>query len=692
MIGFPEWIGRGVLGLAMAVCAANAAHAAQRDPLDAQALRAEVAKESALPKARPLPRTAFLASSELVGAWLSPDGRRVAWLREEGRNRALWVAPMQGGKPVRLLPNTEATSLAWSRDGRWVFLESPRQVFALAMAGQGGSRAIAKLGGRWPREMLGADPSLPAAVLVRESPPVVSRLPKRWRVLRIDAQGHETLVREDAKQLVDVAFDARGRLAFFTRVENAQYAVYRMRGNTPVRALRCVDLERCVLIAASAEGSTATLITDVGANYRRVARLEADDTLTTLHTDPRGEADVQDVALDPLTHAPSIVGYRSTIAANHGLTPDAQRHVARIEARWPDRNLRIDVGATHWLVHERAPTMKGERLHAYDPATGAFRDVLVDVGTRWRGKPAPALDQVALSRKIPFAYRASDGMPIHGYVLVPHGVDPARAPLIAHVHGGPFSRFGPEFSSVSQMLANRGYVVFEPNFRGSTGFGRAFMRAGKGDFGNGRVQQDIVDGVRFLAANGIGDASKAGIVGASFGGYSTLIGLTFQPDLFRVGVAAVPPADFGWVLRWYAQSVDQMAPGIPMSTSMRLLDLDPADPKVIERLRAQSPIANADRMSRPLLLLAGAEDERVPIRSVLHYAAALQVRNKDVTLLVDPDARHSVSDPRTREAYLYLIERLLHRRLGGGAPEAPSAGLKATLGKDLLLRGSDFSD
>ena len=152
----------------------------------------------------------------------------------------------------------------------------------------------------------------------------------------------------------------------------------------------------------------------------------------------------------------------------------------------------------------------------------------------------------------------------------------------------------------------------------------------------------------------------------------------------------MPPADVGWVLRWYAQSVDQMAPGIPMSTSMRLLDLDPADPAVIERLRKQSPIANADRMSRPLLLLAGADDERVPIRSVLHYAAALQVHDKDVTLLVDPEGRHSVADPRTREAYLYLIERLLHRRLGGGAPEAPPAALQEFMKRNLRLRGTDF--
>ncbi|MGO4551894.1 prolyl oligopeptidase family serine peptidase [Lysobacter sp. 2RAF19] len=688
MIRIPKWFGQGLLAFAMAVCGTAMA----QEALDVHALQAAVAAERAQPRAPQLPRIAFLATSSLDAAWLSPDGRRVAWLRDEGRNRALWIASTSGGAPVRTLANTDAQELAWSRDGRWLFLQSTRQVFALAMAGQGGSGAIAKLGGRWPRTLIAADPVLPAAILVLESPPVVSRLERRWRVFRIDAHGKQTLLREDTRQIVDVAFDARGQLAFFTRVADAQYTVFRVRGARIAPALRCVDLERCTLLAASADGRTATLLTDVGSNLRRLARLEADDTLTTLHVDPQGVADMQDVAIDARTQQPIIAGYRTPTPANHGLTPDAQRHVARIQAHWPQRNLRIEVGTTRWLVRERAGTMKGERLHVYDPATGAFADLLNDNATLWRGKPAPVLPERALSRKIPFVYRASDGMALHGYVLVPHGVDPARAPIVANVHGGPFAHVGPEFSSVSQLLANRGYVVFEPNFRGSTGFGRAYMRAGKGDFGNGRVQQDIVEGVRFLAGNGMGDVSRAGIVGASFGGYSTLLGVTFQPDLFRAGVAAVPPADLGWVLRWYSRSVDQMAPGIPMSTSMRLLDMDPADAGVAARLRAQSPIAHAAELSRPVLLLAGGDDERVPIRSVLHYAAALQSHGKDVSLFVDQDARHSVADPRTREAYLYLIERMLHRRLGGDAPEPPDAGLRATLAKQMRLKGSDFRD
>ena len=262
---------------------------------------------------------------------------------------------------------------------------------------------------------------------------------------------------------------------------------------------------------------------------------------------------------------------------------------------------------------------------------------------------------------------------------------------MAHVHGGPFNLARPEFSSTGQLLANRGYIVFEPNFRGSTGLGRDYLFSAHGDFGNGRVQQDIVDGVRFLLAQGIGDPSRVGIDGASFGGYSALQGVTFQPELFKVGIAAVPPADFGWVLRWYSHSADQFTDGIPMSTTMRLLSLDPADPGIAERLRVQSPIANADKLSRPLLLLAGADDERVPIRSVTHYAAKLKSLGKDFSLFIDAEGRHQLEDPRTREAYLYLMEEFLHRRLGGAAPKPPGKPLREHLRRNLQVKGSDLS-
>lgn len=673
--------------VALLLCLCGRTHADE-----SSALRAAIAAERARAPAPVYARADFLARPALLGAWLSPDGRKVAYLLQGERNRGVWLLPTAGGAPRRLLAHTEAAELSWSRDGRWLFLQSPQQLYALAAAGQAGSGAIAKLGGRWPRSFETVDPIRPAAAIVLESPPRVSRLARRWRLYRIDLQGRQTLLHESAREIVDSAFDADGRLSHLTLVEGEGYTIYRKDGARLRATMRCTRLQRCSPLASDADG--LWLSTDAGHGFLRLARLDGDGILRTAHADPRAQADLDQVVLEPLSRQPLIAAYRSTVAANYGLTPQAQRAVAAIEDRYRGRNLCIEVGSgvgARWLVHERAGSQKGERLHLYDPAGGGFREILADAGFRHGRSALARIPEAALARKIAFAYRGSDGMRLYGFVSVPPGMDAARAPLVANVHGGPFNLTRPEFSAQTQLLVNRGYAVFEPNFRGSTGHGRDYMSAGRGDFGNGRVQQDIVEGVRYLLAQGVGDGERVGIVGASFGGYSALQGVTFQPELFKVAVAAVPPADFGWVLRSYARSQDQLARGIPLSVTMRQLALDPADPAIAERLRAQSPVANAQRLRRPVLLLAGGDDERVPIRSVLHYAATLRALDKDVSLFVDAQGGHQLVDPRTREAYLFLLESLLHRRLGGAAPRPPDAELRAHLRRNLRLAGRDLA-
>ncbi|MGH8075927.1 MAG: TolB family protein, partial [Lysobacter sp.] len=290
-------------------------------------------------------RTTFLARPALRDIALSPDGRNVAYLREEGRNRSLWFLSTAGGAPKRVLAHGDAAALAWSRDGRWLLLETPKQVFALAAAGQTGSGAIAALGGRARREFVAVDPSLPAAIVILERPPIVSREAKRWRLYRVDMHGRQTLLREDSKEIVDFAFDPRGRLAFLLRAEGEGHVVYRVDASGRLRvALRCVREERCMLLATTNNGRDVFMRTNAGGNFQRLSRLEANGTLTALHVDPRGEADVQDIVLDPITQQPMIVSYGSTVAASHGLTEQAKRHVDAINRRFPQRNLRIEAG------------------------------------------------------------------------------------------------------------------------------------------------------------------------------------------------------------------------------------------------------------------------------------------------------------------------------------------------------------
>ena len=344
--------------------------------------------------------------------------------------------------------------------------------------------------------------------------------------------------------------------------------------------------------------------------------------------------------------------------------------MADIARRFPGRDLGLQVGsgpAARWLVSERAATLRDPRLHLYDPRNGSLRRILDEPGIGTKSPP-----EAALARKLAIAYTASDGMRVHGFVLLPPGVDVARAPLVTQVHGGPINHFRAGFDGTAQFLANRGYVVFQSNFRGSTGHGRDYVFAPKGDYGNGRVQQDIVEGVRWLLARGIGDAKRVGIVGHSFGGYSALLGLTFQPDLFKVGVAGAPPADLGWSMRWLVRSGSQGdLPDRSLRHTLRALSLDSTDSATHARLHAQSPQANAAKMRRPLLIIAGGADRTVAIREVANYSATLKALGRPLTLLVEPGGGHSPVDPIPREAYLFAMETMLQRHLGGPAPEQP---------------------
>jgi dienelactone hydrolase len=568
-------------------------------------------------------------------------------------------------------------------------------VYALAMAGQPGSGVVAEVGGRSRREFLDVDPWRPAAVLLMQRPPMASASPRRWVLLRASVGGRLERLLDSPRDIVDVAFAPDGTPSHLLLAIGEDHAlVHRTTDGRWRQLARCRESRQCRFVGTQ-DGRTLLLRTNLGSDRTRLAALAPDGALRTLHADPRGEADLGEVVLDPVDATPLVAGYRSTVAAQYALAPSAQAALAAVARRFPGSTPALEAGhgdGASWLLHERRPTLRGERLHLLDPRTRRSVELLPALGYLDARKAVPRPPEAAMARQVPVAWTASDGLRLHGFVWLPPGLDAARTPLVVSVHGGPFGQVAPDFSTSAQFLANRGYVVFAPNFRSSTGHGRHYVLSAHGDFGgDGRVQRDIVEGTRWLLAQGIGDAQRVGIVGASFGGYSTLLGLSFQPDLFKVGVASVPPTDFGFVIREYIGSGKELTPGVPMAATMRHLGVDPADRALMARLHAGSPVANVARMQRPLLLLAGGEDDRVPIRGVTDYAARLRRLGRDVSLLVDADAGHSAADPRTREAYLYLQELLLHRHLGGAAPAPPGALLHAHMQRSLRIASPEVA-
>jgi dipeptidyl aminopeptidase/acylaminoacyl peptidase len=378
--------------------------------------------------------------------------------------------------------------------------------------------------------------------------------------------------------------------------------------------------------------------------------------------DPRNGS-VEPVCKDPVGEVDFITAVYSDITGDllaTIYTGDRQRirfHDAqfrkdhdRIRAAIPDGELTV-VSRTQdenrWLYRVTSDVDPGS-IYLYDRTTGQ-----VDLVYR----TYPNLPREHLARMEPFRYTARDGLEIPGYLTIPRGVEPRNLALVVRPHGGPWIRDYWSFNADVQFLANRGYAVFQPNFRGSSGYGRAFMDAGNHELGTGHMQHDITDGVRHLIAQGLVDPDRIAIVGASYGGYAALSGLAFTPKLYAAGVSEVGFSNLVTLIEsfpaWWGRSTWQVRVG------------DPDDPGDRERLLEHSPLFSAHRIAVPLLVVHGANDPRVRKSESDQIVVVLRELGRPVEYLVLPDEGHEITGRENRLAVAYTVERFLAEHLGG---------------------------
>jgi dipeptidyl aminopeptidase/acylaminoacyl peptidase len=268
----------------------------------------------------------------------------------------------------------------------------------------------------------------------------------------------------------------------------------------------------------------------------------------------------------------------------------------------------------------------------------------------------PVLETPKLANTQPISYESRDGLTIHGYLTLPLGVPPKNLPVVLLVHGGPWSRDRWGYYDTVQWLANRGYVVLQVNYRGSTGYGRKFVVASYKEWG-GKMHADLVDGVNWLIGEGIADSKKVAIMGSSYGGYATLVGLTFTPDLFVAGVSRVGISNLisemkSWPPYW-----------MPLRAMFALRVGDPA--KEEDLLKARSPLFFVDRIKAPLLIAHSANDVRVVVQESEQIVEAMRKTNKPVEYLVYGDEGHSLKRPANKFHFYAKTEEFLARHLGG---------------------------
>jgi dipeptidyl aminopeptidase/acylaminoacyl peptidase len=277
------------------------------------------------------------------------------------------------------------------------------------------------------------------------------------------------------------------------------------------------------------------------------------------------------------------------------------------------------------------------------------------------GSAYPAIKPEQMGRQEPVRYKARDGMEIPALLTLPPGGRRDKLPMVVLVHGGPHARaaiwgFNPEV----QFLATRGYAVLEPDFRGSTGYGGAHFHAGWKQWGLA-MQDDVADGVQWAVAKGYADPGRVCIAGASYGGYSALMGLVNDPGLYKCGVSWLGVTDIGLLFTgtW------SVAPDIPaafrkygMPELIGNQDTDAA------RFKATSPLHQAARITQPLLLAYGGADKRVPLHHGEKFRAAVKKTNPDVEWIEYHAEAHGWALPENRIDFWTRVEKFLNRNIG----------------------------
>jgi len=365
----------------------------------------------------------------------------------------------------------------------------------------------------------------------------------------------------------------------------------------------------------------------------------------TIYENP--EVDVDSLAFSKKRKVLTYAEYTTWRKERKYLDPQTQEMYSTIEQKLPGYQVDL-VGNDHeenkFVVAATSDRTPGSR-YLFDAKTKELTK-LVDV--------APWLKEDQLAAMKPIEYKSRDGLTIHGYLTLPLGRDPKNLPTVMIPHGGPWARDEWGYDPEVQFLANRGYAVLQVNFRGSTGCGRKFWEASFKQWGK-TMQDDLTDGVQWLIKQGIADPKRVAIYGGSYGGYATLAGVTYTPDLYAAAVDYVGISNLFTFMKtippYWKPFLDQMHEMVG----------DPEKDK--DLFTAMSPALNADKIKTPLFVAQGAQDPRVNKAESDQIVESLRKRGVDVEYMVKENEGHGFNNEENRFAFYEATEAFLAKHL-----------------------------
>jgi dipeptidyl aminopeptidase/acylaminoacyl peptidase len=614
-----------------------------------------------------IPRGVLFGYPEKAAPALSPDGTRIAYLAPHAGTLALWTRTV-GNTDDRVVASDPARPIRtayWSPDGaRVLYLQDAggNENFHLFSTDPDGNGEPVDLT-PYPdaRVQLQAnDPHHPDRLLITMN----LRDARLFDVYRLDPRSGEAVL--DTENPGDIAAFAEDadlvvRAGVVQHPDASAELRVRDDAGAPWRTLAHYEADDGLpdAVAFSPGGATLYVVTSADAN---AARLVAYDLTSGKRSDVLGdpEYDVQHVLVSPKSKrlvAAAVVRERIEWLP---LDPAYEADFAALRAQVPGdfTVTSIDRDDRTWLVVSVVDA-GSPSAWSYDRTT---RRASMLFATR------PALGRYMLAPMTPVSYAARDGLTIRGYLTVPVGVERRGLPTVLLVHGGPWARDIWGYNPYAQWLANRGYAVLQPNFRGSTGYGKAHLNAGDRQWA-GAMHHDLLDAKSWLVAQGIADPARVAIMGGSYGGYAVLAALAFAPDVFACGIDIVGPSNLNTLLASIPPYWETMR-----GTFTRRMGEDESF------LTAQSPLFHADAIRVPLLIGQGANDPRVKIAESDQIVAAMRRNGQPVTYVVFDDEGHGFARPENNQRFNAAVEVFLHDHLGGRLePPTPEESTEAYL-------------
>jgi acetyl esterase/lipase len=610
---------------------------------------------------RLIPRAVLFGNPDRTAPTLSPDGTRLGYLAPDGGVLNVFVGPTDGSEP--------AVAVTFDRDRPirdFSFCHDDRTiVFRQDTAGDEDWRLYSLDLETGDTRLLTPEEKVQAQIIEHNRWHPTTMLvglnqdnPQLHDVYRLDlVSGTSTLDTRNpgfAEWLVDCNLRVRGALSM---EPDGSALVMRREAETgdewrPLLQIPADDATTTQPLGFNRAGDRLLLLTSLDANAVRLVWLDwSTGTVSVVAEDP--DYDIADVWCHPETREPQAVVFdedRTRIAV---IDPAIESAVAALRELGDgelevSRSERTD---SRWLVSV-SPSDGPTRYYVHDRAAGESTFLFAQVD---------GLDDYDLAPMEPFAFTARDGLRVHGYLTFPRGIDREQLPAVLNVHGGPWWRDRWGFVPEAQWLANRGYLCVQVNFRGSTGYGKAFLNAGDKQWGAG-MHDDLIDAVEHVVAQGFVDRQRVAIMGGSYGGYAALAGAAFTPEVFRCAIDIVGPSNLLTLL----QSIPDYWEPTRAMLYQRVGNLETEK----ELLWDRSPLAHAENIRIPVLVAQGAHDPRVKQAEAEQIVAALAEKGLPHDYLLFEDEGHGTAKPENREVLYARCEQFLAKHLGGRSEEA----------------------